>query len=66
MDSPSPPFALGTFSGRDGTPFPGLVRDELVTDLRSVAATTRDLLERWDDVPPLLHSAAGTRSRWTG
>ncbi|MCP9948074.1 fumarylacetoacetate hydrolase family protein [Actinomadura madurae] len=59
MDSPSPPFALGTFSGRDGTPFPGLVRDELVTDLRSVAATTRDLLERWDDVPPLLHSAGG-------
>jgi 2-keto-4-pentenoate hydratase/2-oxohepta-3-ene-1,7-dioic acid hydratase in catechol pathway len=64
VDSPSAPFALGTFSGEDGTPFPGLVRDDLVLDLRATAglrgmATTRDLLEHWDDVLPLLHAATG-------
>jgi 2-keto-4-pentenoate hydratase/2-oxohepta-3-ene-1,7-dioic acid hydratase in catechol pathway len=67
VDTPSPPFALGTFSGEDGTPFPGLVRDDTVLDLRTVAGlrdarTTRALLERWDDVLPLLHSADAGRT----
>jgi 2-keto-4-pentenoate hydratase/2-oxohepta-3-ene-1,7-dioic acid hydratase in catechol pathway len=42
------PFALGTFSAGDR-----------VLDLSAHAPTTRALLERWDDVLPLLHEAAG-------
>ncbi|GAA3617531.1 fumarylacetoacetate hydrolase family protein [Nonomuraea rosea] len=58
------PFALGTFSAGDQAPFPGLIAGDRVLDLRTVPAlgqpprTTRDLLERWDDVLPLLAGAA--------
>ncbi|MEU9022934.1 fumarylacetoacetate hydrolase family protein [Actinomadura sp. NPDC048394] len=61
---PSGPFAVGTFSSGDGPRFAGLVRDGRVLDLRTVpdlpggGATTRGLLERWDDALPLLHAAA--------
>ena len=59
------PFALGTFSAGDGPAFPGLVAHGRVLDLRTVPEldlpepTTRALLERWDDVLPLLTEAAG-------
>ncbi|WP_188187830.1 fumarylacetoacetate hydrolase family protein [Nonomuraea sp. SYSU D8015] len=71
MDTSSPPagpFAVGTFSTGDGPAFPGLVTGEQVLDLRSVPAldlpepTTRALLERWDDVLPLLGEAAAATS----
>ncbi|MFC4112904.1 fumarylacetoacetate hydrolase family protein [Nonomuraea zeae] len=52
------PFALGTFSAGAGPAFPGLVAGERVLDLSGHAATTRALLERWDEVLPLLHEAA--------
>ncbi len=69
------PFALGTFSAGafstgGGAAFPGLVTGDHVLDLRTVPGlqtydSTRALLERWDDVLPLLHGlhshgAAGT------
>ncbi|MFC8721863.1 fumarylacetoacetate hydrolase family protein [Kitasatospora sp. NPDC057198] len=59
----SGPFALGTFADGDGAPFPGLVADGLVLDLRGRPAlgspgTTRDLLERWDEALPVLHDLA--------
>ncbi|GLY88830.1 fumarylacetoacetate hydrolase family protein [Actinoallomurus iriomotensis] len=64
---PAGPFAVGTFSSGDGPRFAGLVKDGRVLDLRTVPGlwapgdrTTRALLERWDDVLPLLHAAAGT------
>jgi 2-keto-4-pentenoate hydratase/2-oxohepta-3-ene-1,7-dioic acid hydratase in catechol pathway len=53
------PFALGTFSAGAGPHFPGLVAGDRVLDLSAHAPTTRALLERWDDVLPLLHEAAG-------
>ncbi|MEV1000705.1 fumarylacetoacetate hydrolase family protein [Nonomuraea sp. NPDC050202] len=53
------PFALGTFSAGAGPRFPGLVAGDRVLDLSAHAPTTRALLERWDDVLPLLHEAAG-------
>lgn len=61
---PSGPFAVGTFSSGGGPRFAGLVRDGRVLDLRTVpglpggGATTRGLLERWDDALPLLHAAS--------
>lgn len=62
------PFALGTFADGDGAPFPGLVAAELVLDLRGVPelgnpATTRDLLEHWDEALAVLYRLAdeGTR-----
>ncbi|MEV5410494.1 fumarylacetoacetate hydrolase family protein [Thermopolyspora sp. NPDC052614] len=65
------PFALGTFSVGTGPAFPGLVAGERVLDLRTVPAldlpepTTRALLERWDDVLPLLRdAAASTAGEW--
>jgi 2-keto-4-pentenoate hydratase/2-oxohepta-3-ene-1,7-dioic acid hydratase in catechol pathway len=65
VDIPSPPvvpFAVGTFSAAGpaaGPPFPGLVKDGRVLDLSEHADTTRGLLERWDDVLPLLREADG-------
>jgi 2-keto-4-pentenoate hydratase/2-oxohepta-3-ene-1,7-dioic acid hydratase in catechol pathway len=52
------PFALGTFAA-DGPAFPGLVAGDRVLDLSGLAPDTRALLERWDDVLPLLHDATG-------
>ncbi|MFD0473508.1 hypothetical protein ACFQ0B_38545 [Nonomuraea thailandensis] len=62
------PFALGTFSAGSGPAFPGLVAGDRVLDLSEHAPTTRALLERWDDVLPLLRdaatAAAGSGARW--
>jgi 2,4-diketo-3-deoxy-L-fuconate hydrolase len=44
-------FGLGTFSHRGGAPFPGLVVDDAVLDLRPALGpetTTLGLLRRWD------------------
>lgn len=64
--TPAGRFGVGTFSAGDGPAFPGLVTGDRVVDLRTVPAlaafgTVRDLLERWDDVLPLLHRADGER-----
>ncbi|MGW4698475.1 fumarylacetoacetate hydrolase family protein [Kitasatospora cineracea] len=70
------PFALGTFADGDGAPFPGLVAESRVLDLRGRPAlgsptTTRDLLERWDEALPILErlaegvkAATGTKDAW--
>lgn len=59
------PFALGTFSAGAGPAFPGLITRDQVLDLRGHASTTRELLERWDEVLPLLHdAAAATAGEW--
>ncbi|MGI5169067.1 fumarylacetoacetate hydrolase family protein [Spirillospora sp. CA-253888] len=66
METPSTfagPFALGTFSRREGAAFAGLVTpDGGVLDLAAALAepclTTRDLLARWDAVLPRLHELA--------
>jgi 2,4-didehydro-3-deoxy-L-rhamnonate hydrolase len=45
------PFGVGTFAAGDGEPFPGLVVDGAVLDLRPVVGddvTTGDLLRDWD------------------
>ena len=45
------PFGLGTFAGLDGRPFPGLVRDQHVHDVRGhfgEHVTTHALLGDWD------------------
>ena len=57
------PFALGMFADGDAAPFPGLVAADLVLDLRGVPelghpATTRGLLERWDEALVVLHRLA--------
>jgi 2,4-didehydro-3-deoxy-L-rhamnonate hydrolase len=49
--SPDTPFGLGTFSGSDATPFPGLVLADQVIDLRpplGADTTTLGLLQQWD------------------
>ncbi|PDP87278.1 hydrolase [Glycomyces fuscus] len=62
-------FALGTFSVGGGVPFPGLVTGEEVLDLRTVPGLrgapgagpgTRDLLERWAEVLPVLRGLAAS------
>ncbi|MEW9552017.1 fumarylacetoacetate hydrolase family protein [Nonomuraea sp. NPDC050783] len=58
------PFALGTFSAGPGPAFPGLVAGDRVLDLSEHASSTRALLERWDDVLPLLHAAATAPGEW--
>ncbi|OAH12259.1 fumarylacetoacetate hydrolase family protein [Streptomyces jeddahensis] len=59
---PAGPFALGTFSAPDGEPFPGLLSDDRVLDLRAAlgepALTTRGIFERWAELLPLLHALA--------
>lgn len=57
------PFALGTLSAADGPAFPALVSPEgQVVDLRAAlgepALDLRGLLERWDELLPLLHTLA--------
>ncbi|MFB4279921.1 fumarylacetoacetate hydrolase family protein [Nonomuraea sp. MTCD27] len=58
------PFALGTFSAGPGPAFPGLVVADRVLDLTGHAPDTRALLERWDEVLPLLHEAAAAAGEW--
>jgi 2-keto-4-pentenoate hydratase/2-oxohepta-3-ene-1,7-dioic acid hydratase in catechol pathway len=41
-------FALGTFAGPDGEPFPGLVVEERVHDLRPGFVDTLSMLQDWD------------------
>ncbi|WP_236567623.1 MULTISPECIES: fumarylacetoacetate hydrolase family protein [unclassified Nocardiopsis] len=72
METLSPlagPFALGTFSVGNGSPFPGLVSGESVLDLRTApelrvppgsGLTTLDLLERWAEALPVLHRLAAS------
>ncbi|MFC7304633.1 fumarylacetoacetate hydrolase family protein [Streptomyces monticola] len=61
------PFALGTLSAPDGSPFPALVTsDEQVIDLQvaldSTGLTMRDLLGRWADTLPRLRGLAADAS----
>ena len=53
-----PRLALGTFRSAGGPAFPGLLVDGAVIDLGGMAATTRDLLARWDDVRRRLDALA--------
>ncbi|MEI5571488.1 fumarylacetoacetate hydrolase family protein [Streptomyces brasiliscabiei] len=57
------PFALGTLSRPDGSPFPGLVVGERVLDLSRALAwgpvDVRAVLERWAEALPVLHVLAG-------
>lgn len=51
MTSNTGRFGLGTFTEAESDPFPGLVLDETVLDLRThlgANITTRDLLEDWE------------------
>ena len=53
----------------DGRPFPALVSGNRALDLSAVAAlgqpsSTRELLDRWDEVLPLLDELAGTHDGW--
>jgi 2-keto-4-pentenoate hydratase/2-oxohepta-3-ene-1,7-dioic acid hydratase in catechol pathway len=62
LAQPAGPFALGTFSAPDGSPFPGLVVRERVLDL-SLALVwepsgVRAVLERWAEALPVLHTLA--------
>ncbi|MEU1015126.1 fumarylacetoacetate hydrolase family protein [Streptomyces sp. NPDC005898] len=57
------PFALGTLSGPDGPAFPALITpDRRALDLRptlgDATATTRTVLERWDELLPALRALA--------
>lgn len=63
------PFSLGTFSLAGGVPFPGLITGEEVLDLRTVPVLrgapganpgTRDLLERWSEVLPVLRDLSSS------
>jgi 2-keto-4-pentenoate hydratase/2-oxohepta-3-ene-1,7-dioic acid hydratase in catechol pathway len=54
-------FALGTFSHNGGAPYPGLVVDDQVGDLRTEFgdhATTMDLFESWDGTLERLRALA--------
>jgi 2,4-didehydro-3-deoxy-L-rhamnonate hydrolase len=53
-------FALGTFAGADGEPFPGLVLDERVHDLRPEFADTFSMLQGWDESLARLRELAGS------
>jgi 2,4-diketo-3-deoxy-L-fuconate hydrolase len=56
------PFGLGTFVAGDGVPFPGLVVDGAVLDLRPAigdGVTTGDLLRDWDASLERLRALAG-------
>ena len=62
LAQPAGPFALGTFSAQDGDPFPGLLAKERVLDLSSTLdwapSSLRDVVERWEETLPVLHSLA--------
>lgn len=57
LDGPLPEGGFGTFSSEGGVPFPGLIRDGAVIDLRptfGADCTTRQLVERWEAIRPTL------------
>ncbi|MEV0741443.1 fumarylacetoacetate hydrolase family protein [Streptomyces sp. NPDC050549] len=62
LTQPAGPFALGTFSAQDRDPFPGLLAKERVLDLSSTLdwapSSLRDVVERWEEALPALHSFA--------
>ncbi|MBK3562942.1 fumarylacetoacetate hydrolase family protein [Streptomyces sp. MBT62] len=62
LTQPAGPFALGTFSAQDRDPFPGLLAKERVLDLSSTLdwapSGLRDVVERWEEALPVLHSLA--------
>lgn len=63
MTTTETPFALGTFAD-GGEPFPGLVVDDRVLDLRphlDPGASVRTLLEDWDASLATLSALVGTR-----
>jgi 2-keto-4-pentenoate hydratase/2-oxohepta-3-ene-1,7-dioic acid hydratase in catechol pathway len=51
-------FGFGTFAGADGVPFPGLVVDEHVRDLRPEFTSTLAMLQDWDATLPRLRELA--------
>jgi 2-keto-4-pentenoate hydratase/2-oxohepta-3-ene-1,7-dioic acid hydratase in catechol pathway len=51
-------FALGTFAGADGEPFPGLVIGDRVHDLRPEFTGTLSMLRDWDASLERLHELA--------
>lgn len=51
-------FGLGTFARADGVPFPGLVVDGRVHDLRPEFSDTRSMLAEWDTTLARLHQLA--------
>jgi len=51
-------FALGTFAGADGEPFPGLVIGDRVHDLRPEFTCTLSMLQDWDASLERLHELA--------
>jgi 2,4-didehydro-3-deoxy-L-rhamnonate hydrolase len=53
-------FALGSFAGADGEPFPGLVIGERVHDLRPEFADTLSMLQDWDASLRRLHELAAS------
>jgi 2-keto-4-pentenoate hydratase/2-oxohepta-3-ene-1,7-dioic acid hydratase in catechol pathway len=59
LTQPAGPFALGTFSAQDGEPFPGLLAEDRVLDLRGALAWApsgvRAVVERWEEALPVLH-----------
>ncbi|MFF7051733.1 fumarylacetoacetate hydrolase family protein [Streptomyces griseorubiginosus] len=63
LTQPVGPFALGTLSASDGRLFPGLVVRDRVLDLSQVLAwgpaDVRSVLERWEEILPVLHVLAG-------
>ena len=59
---PAGPFALGTVSAPAGEPFPGLLAKERVLDLGKALdwapSDMRAVLERWDEILPVLYALA--------
>ncbi|MFI6661239.1 fumarylacetoacetate hydrolase family protein [Streptomyces sp. NPDC050523] len=62
LTQPVGPFALGTFSAEDARPFPGLLARGRVLDLSRALAwapsEVRAVVERWEEVLPVLHVLA--------
>ncbi|MGC4977382.1 fumarylacetoacetate hydrolase family protein [Streptomyces sp. DT199] len=62
LAQPAGSFALGTFSAQDGEPFPGLLAEDRVLDLRSALdwapSGLRAVVERWEETLPLLRALA--------
>jgi 2,4-didehydro-3-deoxy-L-rhamnonate hydrolase len=62
-------WALARLSDPSGRVFPALVARDRVLDLSAVAgpgspSTTAELLDRWDDVLPVLGRLAATAEGW--
>ncbi|WP_369226166.1 fumarylacetoacetate hydrolase family protein [Streptomyces sp. R39] len=62
LAQPAGPFALGTFSAPEGPRFPGLVAADRVLDLSraldGAPADIRAVLDRWEELLPVLHALA--------